>query len=294
MPTPSPNPLQTNHMNQPVELTSMASLASAPQSQLFFNKPNANLKPWITPFSLSFCIRTKNPNHSSMVIRDRMIHKSLISNPMHLVRPWATGNTEAAVEEEEEEFVAEMRAAAMKLHTRDQAKEGEGEAGGPEGKSVPTWKPTIEGYLKFLVDSKLVYDALDRILEEAPFPFYAELRNTGLERSESLVKDLEWFKEEGYSIPEASETGLSYSRYLEGLGHNDPYAFITHFYNIYFGHSAGGRMIGKMVSEKLLNNEELEFYKYDEDIAQLVQKTRVKLNEVALVCLFSFPEYCNA
>ena len=75
----------------------------------------------------------------------------------------------------------------------------------------------------------------------------AEFRNTGLERSESLAKDLEWFKEQGHIIPGPSSPGLSYAHYLEELSEKDPQAFICHFYNIYFAHTAGGRMIGKKV-----------------------------------------------
>lgn len=76
----------------------------------------------------------------------------------------------------------------------------------------------------------------------------AEFKNTGLERSASLAKDLEWFKEQGYTIPEPSSPGLAYAHYLTDLSQNDPQAFICHFYNIYFAHSAGGRMIGKKVT----------------------------------------------
>ncbi|XP_019189601.1 PREDICTED: heme oxygenase 1, chloroplastic-like [Ipomoea nil] len=175
-------------------------------------------------------------------------------------------------------FVEEMRFVAMKLHTRDQAKEGEKE---PEGQPVARWEPSVEGYLKFLVDSKFVYDTLEKIVEKAPFPDYAEFRNTGLERSERLAKDLEWFRQQGHAIPEPSEPGLNYARILEELSQNDPQAFLCHFYNIYFAHSAGGRMIGRKVAEKILNKKELEFYKWDGDLSQLLQNVREKLNKVA-------------
>lgn len=36
-------------------------------------------------------------------------------------------------------------------------------------------------------------------------------------------------------------------RLLQRLAKEDPPAFLCHFYNIYFAHSAGGRMIGKKV-----------------------------------------------
>lgn len=175
-------------------------------------------------------------------------------------------------------FVEEMRFVAMKLHTKDQAKEGEKE---PQDKPVAKWEPAVEGYLKFLVDSKLVYDTLEGIVDKADFPEYAEFRNTGLERSEGLAKDLKWFEEQGHAIPEPSSPGLEYAKKLEELSKTDPQAFICHFYNIYFAHSAGGRMIGRKVAEKILNGKELEFYKWEGELSQLLQNVREKLNRVA-------------
>lgn len=186
-----------------------------------------------------------------------------------------------AAAEERRGFVDEMRAVAMKLHTKEQAKEGEKEVKGPEEMSPAKWEPSVEGYLKFLVDSKLVYDTLERIIDEAPVAYYAEFRNTGLERSESLATDLKWFKEQGNLIPEPSAPGLTYATFLEGLAKKDPQAFICHFYNVYFAHSAGGRMIGKKVAEKILNKKELEFYKWGGNLRQLLQNVRDKLNLVA-------------
>lgn len=75
----------------------------------------------------------------------------------------------------------------------------------------------------------------------------AEFRNTGLERAKPLAKDLEWLKGKGYEIPEPGEPGSSYAAYLKELAEKDPPSFICHFYNVYFAHSAGGRMIGKQV-----------------------------------------------
>ncbi|KAL4324894.1 hypothetical protein GQ457_11G017670 [Hibiscus cannabinus] len=178
-------------------------------------------------------------------------------------------------------FVEEMRFVAMKLHTREQAKEGEKEVKQPEERSVRKWEPTIDGYLKFLVDSKLVYDTLESIVDKPTFPIYAEFENTGLERSEKLATDLKWFEEQGYAIPGPSSPGVTYAECLKEISENDPQAFICHFYNTYFAHSAGGRMIGRKVAEKLLNNKELEFYKWDGDLSQLLQNVRDKLNKVS-------------
>lgn len=64
-------------------------------------------------------------------------------------------------------FVEEMRFVAMKLHTKDQAREGEKE---PQGQPLKKWEPSIKGYLQFLVDSKFVYDTLESIVQKATHP----------------------------------------------------------------------------------------------------------------------------
>ena len=103
--------------------------------------------------------------------------------------------------------------------------------------------------LNFLVFKKLCF------IQKSVLLFFlvdAEFKNTGLERSEKLAIDLEWFKEQGYEIPEPTAPGKTYSQYLKDLAEKDPQAFICHFYNIYFAHSAGGRMIGRKVKKPLL------------------------------------------
>jgi len=134
---------------------------------------------------------------------------------------------------------------------------------------------------RFLVDSRLVFQTLEDIVDRAAVPWYAEFWNTGLERSKALKKDLKWFKEQGHTIPEPSPPGTTYASLLEELSEKDPQAFICHFYNVYFAHTAGGRMIGKKVSEKILNKKELEFYKWEGNLSQLLQDVRNKLNQVA-------------
>ncbi|KAL1309401.1 hypothetical protein AAHE18_17G174600 [Arachis hypogaea] len=158
-------------------------------------------------------------------------------------------------------FVEELKSVSMKMHTREQARDGEKQPKQPEERSVSKWDPTIDGYLKFLVDSMVVFDTLEKIINML-FTLHVsynhdEFRNTGLERCANLAKDLKWFKEEGHAIPEPSSPGLNYAKYLKELSESDEQAFICHFYNIYFAHSAGGRMIGKKVAEKLLNKKEL-------------------------------------
>ncbi|KAK3210913.1 hypothetical protein Dsin_015619 [Dipteronia sinensis] len=249
----------------------MASLTSISQSQSFLVKPQltntiANTKPgFVSLRSQSYTTTRMSQKGGGVVV----VSATTAEKPKRRYPGEAKG------------FVEEMRFVAMKLHTKDQAREGEKEVKEPEERSVTKWDPSVDGYLRFLVDSKLVYDTLEDIVQKAPFPSYAEFRNTGLERSEKLAKDLEWFKEQGYAIPEPSSPGVYYAEYLKELSEKDPQAFICHFYNIYFAHSAGGRMIGKKVAQMILDNKDLEFYKWDGDLSQLLQNVRDKLNQVA-------------
>ncbi|XP_061356355.1 heme oxygenase 1, chloroplastic-like [Gastrolobium bilobum] len=250
----------------------MASLTAVSQIQSLYSKTHVSSPHQFRPIFL--------PTRLSVKFQ---VHRGVFEMPMKavIVSETTAEKPKKLYPDESKGFVEEMRFVAMKLHTKDQAKEGEKEVTEPEERAVTKWDPTIDGYLRFLVDSKLVYDTLEKIIEEAAYPSYAEFRNTGLERSASLAKDLEWFKEQGHTIPEPSSPGLTYAQYLTELSHKDPQAFICHFYNIYFAHTAGGRMIGKKVAEKLLNSKGLEFYKWDGDLSQLLQNVRDKLNKVA-------------
>jgi heme oxygenase len=106
-------------------------------------------------------------------------------------------------------------------------------------------------------------------------------RDTGLERSERLAKDLEWFESQGHTIPEPGPAGTSYADFLTELSEKNVPAFICHFYNVYFAHSAGGRFIGKRVAEMILDGRELEFYKWDGELPELLAAVKSNLNKVA-------------
>jgi heme oxygenase len=190
-------------------------------------------------------------------------------------------------------FVEEMRIVAMKLHTKDQApKEGE-QAAAP--KPFPKWQPTREGYLKFLAESKTLFETLEDIVEAAPHPDYQRFQDTGIERSAALAKDIQWFQDTyGLEPPPITEDGpgSEYSRLVQRLAEEDPPAFLCHFYNIYFAHSAGGRMIGKKVSETVLDGAQLEFYKYRGELKELLEGVRDNLNEVAETWTDQQKEHC--
>lgn len=157
-------------------------------------------------------------------------------------------------------ILEELRDVAMRLHTREQApKEGQVEA--PAKPAVP-FTPTHKDYLQFLVDSLAVYEALENIV--ANNDQLIMFRNTGIERTKELERDIAWMASK-YNL-ERPGVGMAGKKYAEQLNDmiksdGDIPEFMCHYYNYYFAHLAGGRMIGKQMSKLLLDGETLEFYK---------------------------------
>ncbi|XP_040998136.1 probable inactive heme oxygenase 2, chloroplastic [Juglans microcarpa x Juglans regia] len=162
----------------------------------------------------------------------------------------------------------EMRFVAMRLRrvnkgssddddqdsSSEDGKEGEGNLASVDddgGVGGATWEPTLDGYLKYLVDSKLVFDTMERIVDESSDVAYAYFRKTGLERSEGLAKDLEWIRQQGFVILEPSNPRVSQAKYLNELAVKSAPLFLCHFYNIYFSHIAGGQVIARQDPEEL-------------------------------------------
>ncbi|KAE8815723.1 heme oxygenase 1 [Hordeum vulgare] len=129
-------------------------------------------------------------------------------------------------------------------------------------------------------------------------PKDGEFQNTGLERSEALKKDLKCFIEQGRTIPEPSAADTRYACYLEELSEKDQHAFFCHFYNMYFGKSARGRFTDKKIADKILNKKELEFYKWEGTLSDLLQNVRKKLNQVGpkafCCCCSASKDTCQA
>ncbi|KAF8029561.1 hypothetical protein BT93_E2087 [Corymbia citriodora subsp. variegata] len=147
--------------------------------------------------------------------------------------------------------------------------------GGESGESGETWIPSMEGFVQYLVNSKLVFDTVERIVDESSDVAYAYFTKTGLERSEGLSKDLEWFSQQNVAIPNPSNAGISYSKYLEELAEKSAPLFLSHFYNIYFSHIAGGQLI---VNQKILEGRHLEFCQWEGDVHESLKGVREKLN----------------
>jgi heme oxygenase len=78
----------------------------------------------------------------------------------------------------------------------------------------------------------------------------AKFQNTGLERTQALRDDIQWMQQT-YNLPapavEGDGPGKRYALHLQQLARDDPQYFICHYYNYFFAHTAGGRMIGTKV-----------------------------------------------
>jgi len=161
----------------------------------------------------------------------------------------------------------ELRGQAMKLHTRSQAPK-EGEA--PEKKQAKPYSPTHADYLKFLVDSQYIYQAFEDVVNE--LDELSVFRNTGLERVDALEQDIEFMVSEyNEERPAVGKPGLSYAEEMRAFGKEKKIPeLMCHFYNFYFAHTAGGRMIGKQMSALLLDKKTLEFYKVRNGMAHIL------------------------
>jgi len=193
-------------------------------------------------------------------------------------RAWR-GLSMQATETAPKSFVqTEMRSAAMKLHTRDQPKEGEQAAQTP----VAKWEPGRAEYLQFLVDSRHVYQTFEDIV--ATNEELVTYRDSGLERAAALDKDIAWFESEGLEVPPLGSYGKEYAARLSEIAAAEQWEVLTcPFYNFYFAHTAGGRMIGKMMSDKLLDGRTLEFYQWErgDPKEELLPKLREQIDNMA-------------
>lgn len=226
----------------------------------------------ITLLSIATCISAFSP--SSLEYGTR-----IITPTTSLFYSATDTNTET------ESFIAtELRGAAMKLHTRAQSPR--------EGEAVDKPKPkepyvtTHMDYLMFLVDSQFVYQAFEEIVQrEALHPELQPLVNTGLERSDRLEQDIVFMTEE-YNLdrPAVGEKGQNYGEHMLNIANKGKEGipeFMCHYYNYYFAHTAGGRMIGKKMASLLLEKKTLEFYKWDGDLNKIKDTVKTSIEDMA-------------
>jgi heme oxygenase (biliverdin-producing, ferredoxin) len=171
----------------------------------------------------------------------------------------------------------ELKPYAMKLHTRDQAKDGQQKAQTPFTK----WEPTRANYLQFLQDSLKIYQTFDEI--NGKYDVLAPFRQTGLERQQALEEDIHWLLDYDKTLtrPTFSAYALDYAQVLQKMAQESIPKYICHYYNHYFAHTAGGRMIGAKMAEILLEKKVLKFYQWEGDVKVLIDATKLKIDQLA-------------
>ena len=168
----------------------------------------------------------------------------------------------------------------MKLHTKDQApREGKQEA---SALPIDQWNPKRSDFMQFLVDSRTVYDYFEnQLTNNQDYPMFLRFANTGLERVEALDKDIKFLNGLGVVTPKPTDAATNYIQYLQGLINEKPESVLCHWYNYYFAHSAGGRMIGRLMQDRLFGGKQFQFYEWETDVKQILGKVRTIIDQVA-------------
>lgn len=141
--------------------------------------------------------------------------------------------------------------------------------------------PTKEGYLRFLIESRAVYEAFEDIMVSGPAAYRA-FTATGLERTAALDRDIAYMVDKWGMVaapPAPGGPGSAYAAFLRDLAVTSPPAFLCHYYNFYFAHTAGGRMIGAQLSKMCLDMWMGDFYKWDGEVSDLVNGVRGRIND---------------
>lgn len=149
--------------------------------------------------------------------------------------------------------------------------------------AVALWnRPKQSDFVQFLADSLHVYEYFEEelMVADSSHPEYARFADTGLERVASLKTDLAYLASLGNPTPPPTAAATKYVDYLKGL-EDKPEAVICHWYNYYFAHTAGGRMIGRKMQDQLFEGRELAFYMWEEDVSDILNRVRGVIDEVA-------------
>lgn len=173
-------------------------------------------------------------------------------------------------------FVEEMRFVAMRLHTKDQSREGMMET---SALPIQMWSPARADFMQFLVDSRAVYRCFEE--EFISEPLFKSFVDTGLERVQPLNEDIEYLASLGVEEGVPSEAALGYVEYLRKMVTEAPEKALCHWYNYYFAHTAGGLMIGRLMQDKLFDGREFKFYQFRDDKKVLLNNVRKVIDEVA-------------
>jgi heme oxygenase len=110
----------------------------------------------------------------------------------------------------------------------------------------------LEGYGALLVALHAIYQALEEGLERnAGHRAIAALRHPGFARSAALASDVAVLRRLGLAPLDANEAAQAYAAHLRGLSTEDPLRLIAHAWLRYLGDLNGGRVLERVVRERL-------------------------------------------
>lgn len=235
-----------------------------------------------TAFAWSFSFTKGTTNVTSHALCTSPPRQRLTSvRPIYMHSDAQSPPTAQKHQREKKGFVEELRSVAMRLHTKDQApRQGQQEA---SALPIDQWFPSKHDFIQFLVDSRHVYAYFETELAIPAMGHlgYSRLANSGLERLSALDLDIRYLNSIGIPTPQPSLAATRYVDYLRNLARDKPESLLCHWYNYYFAHTAGGRMIGKLMQDRLFDGRSFEFYEWQSDVKQLLQNVRETVNDIS-------------
>lgn len=94
-----------------------------------------------------------------------------------------------------------------------------------------------------------------------------------------LEKDIAYIQSK-YGVP-ATTPSASATEYAKFLKNVETPVLVCHFYNYYFAHTAGGRMIGKTVMDSVFDGYLFEFYQWEGDVKEILTQVKTQIDEIA-------------
>lgn len=179
---------------------------------------------------------------------------------------------------------------AMRLHTKDQApSEGKQEA---SALPIDAWSPSKQDFIQFLIDSRYVYHYFETELVHSGVGGFHRFIDTGLERVAALDKDIQYLNGLGVETTAPTVAATRYVEYMKDLVGTRPESVLCHWYNYYFAHSAGGRMIGRLMQNRLFGGRQFAFYEWEKDVKEILGEVRGTIDEIAAVWPRDVKEEC--
>ena len=122
----------------------------------------------------------------------------------------------------------------------------------------------LEGYARLVSALHEIYAALEDGLERhAAHPAIAALRQPGLARRAALASDLAVLTRLGVAPDTPAPTARAYAAHLQHLAATDPLRLVAHAWLRYLGDLNGGRILERLVREKLgVPEGAMSFYRF--------------------------------